>query len=72
MPMCCTQRQVVSRDQKKSDNRANRYRSLARAAGENATAKLLYVLADEAERGVLCTADWLSDAKRRAVGTKLP
>jgi hypothetical protein len=41
--------------------------SAVRVAGENAT-ELLYVLADQTERGVLFTADWLSaDAKEIAV-----
>jgi hypothetical protein len=72
MPMCGTQRHDLARDPSdlKSDSRAVRYRTLALAAGDNVMAKLLHTLADEAERGVLCTADWLKAGvlnKRRAV-----
>ena len=40
--------------------RAIRYRRLALAEQDKATADLLLKLADECDRGVLCTADWLS------------
>jgi hypothetical protein len=39
--------------------RAVRYRRLALAEEDNAKADLLYKL-DESDRGLLCTADWLS------------
>ena len=41
----------------KNHDRAVRYRRLALAEPDNAKAALLHKLADEAERGVLCTVD---------------
>ena len=43
-----------------SSARAIRYRRLALAEQDKATADLLLKLADECDRGVLCTADWPS------------
>ena len=43
-----------------SSPRATRYRRLALAEQDKATADLRLKLADECDRGVLCTADWLS------------
>ena len=43
-----------------SSARAIRYRRLALAEQDKATADLLLKLADECDRGVLCTADRLS------------
>ena len=43
-----------------SSARAIRYRRLALAEQDKATADLLLKLAAECDRGVLCTADWLS------------
>ena len=43
-----------------SNARAIRYRRLALARGDNATADLLLKLADECDRGLLCTAEWRS------------
>jgi hypothetical protein len=40
--------------------RAIRYRRLALATGDKADADLLLKLADECDRGILCTAQWLS------------
>jgi hypothetical protein len=40
--------------------RGIRYRRLALAEDDRATADLLLKLADECDRGLLCTADWLS------------
>ena len=40
--------------------RAIRYRRLALAQEDKATADLLLKLADECDRGILCTAQWLS------------
>jgi hypothetical protein len=40
--------------------RAIRYRRLALASGDQANADLLLKLADECDRGMLCTAEWLS------------
>jgi hypothetical protein len=41
-----------------SNPRAARYRRLALQEPDNAKAALLQAIADEAERGVLCTADF--------------
>jgi hypothetical protein len=41
--------------------RAVRYRRLALAEEDKAKAELLFKLADECDRGVLCTVEWLSD-----------
>jgi len=43
-----------------SNARAVRYRRLALAEEDKAKADLLLKLADECDRGVLCTAEWLS------------
>jgi hypothetical protein len=43
-----------------SNARAIRYRRLALAEEDKAKADLLLKLADECDRGVLCTAEWLS------------
>jgi hypothetical protein len=43
-----------------SNARAVRYRKLALASGDQANADLLLKLADECDRGMLCTAEWLS------------
>ena len=43
-----------------SNARAIRYRRLALAQGDKATADLLLKLADECDRGLLCTAEWRS------------
>ena len=43
-----------------SNGRAIRYRRLALAQEDNATADLLLKLADECDRGLLCTAEWRS------------
>jgi len=43
-----------------SNLRAVRYRKLALAAKERADADLLIKLADESDRGILCTTEWLS------------
>jgi hypothetical protein len=43
-----------------SNPRAVRYRRLALAEEDRQKAELLYKLADEADRGVLATADWLA------------
>jgi hypothetical protein len=41
-----------------SNARAIRYRRLALAQEDKATADLLLKLADECDRGILCTAEW--------------
>jgi hypothetical protein len=43
----------------KNHARAIRYRELALAEPDRSKADMLLMLADEAERDVLCTADWL-------------
>jgi hypothetical protein len=43
-----------------SSARAIRYRRLALAAQDKANANLLLKLADECDRGILCTAEWRS------------
>jgi len=43
-----------------SNARAIRYRRLALASSDKADADLLLKLADECDRGILCTAQWLS------------
>jgi hypothetical protein len=43
-----------------SSLRAVRYRKLALATKERADADLLLKLADECDRGLLCTAEWIS------------
>ena len=43
-----------------SNARAIRYRRLALATEEKAIADLLLKLADECDRGLLCTAEWRS------------
>jgi hypothetical protein len=43
-----------------SSARAVRYRRLALATNDRADGDLLLKLADECDRGMLCTADWLS------------
>jgi hypothetical protein len=43
-----------------SSPRAVRYRKLAIVEQDNEKAKLLRLIADEADRGVLCTAEWIS------------
>ena len=45
-----------------SNARAVRYRRLALAADNKANADLLLKLADECDRGLLCTVEWVSDA----------
>ena len=41
-----------------SNPRAVRYRRLALAEADKEKAQLLQLIADEAERGVLCSVDW--------------
>jgi hypothetical protein len=47
----------------KNHTRAIRYRQLALGEPDRAKADMLYKLADEAERNVLCTSDWTRDRK---------
>jgi hypothetical protein len=42
-----------------SNPRAVRYRRLALQEPDSERAKLLRTIAEEAERGVLCTAEWI-------------
>ena len=48
-----------------SNARAARYRRLALASGDKANADLLLKLADECDRGLLCTAEWAFSAVLR-------
>jgi hypothetical protein len=54
----------------KNNARAVRYRQLALADPDRAKADLLLMLADEAERGVLCTSDWLRSNLRDGLEMK--
>jgi hypothetical protein len=45
----------------KNHTRAVRYRQLALGESDRAKADMLNKLADEAERNVLCTSDWMHD-----------
>jgi hypothetical protein len=51
-------------------SRATRYRKLALAEPDEAKARVLRAIADEADRGVLATADWL--VKTRLYGAVPP
>ena len=48
-----------------SDARAVRYRRLALAEEDKDKADLLLKLADECDRGILCTAEWRSARQYR-------
>jgi hypothetical protein len=48
-----------------SNPRAVRYRRLALAEEDKEKADLLYKLADEADKGVLVTADWMTPSRYR-------
>jgi hypothetical protein len=52
-----------------SNPRAVRYRRLALIEQDNEKVKLLHLIADESDRGVLFTADW---AARPAFHTDVP
>jgi hypothetical protein len=54
--------------------RAVRYRQLSLAEADCGKADLLLKLADEADRDVLCTSDWLRekrDGKHEPIGSNL-
>jgi hypothetical protein len=53
-----------------SNPRAVRYRRLALAEQDNEKVRLLQLIADEADRGVLFTAEWAST--RRSLGQTKP
>ena len=46
-----------------SNSRAIRYRRLALAEPDPEKAKLLHLIADEADRGVLVTAEWMTPGR---------
>ena len=48
-------------------DRAARYRRLALAEPDKGKAELLRLLADEADRGVLVTTEWLSERASKKV-----
>jgi hypothetical protein len=50
--------------------RAVRYRRLALASGDRANKDLLLKIADESDRGMLCTAEWIWG--RRPVQNEAP
>ena len=54
--ICCVSMPVTQKNQA----RAVRYRQFALAEPDRAKADLLLKLAEEADRDVLCTSDWLS------------
>jgi hypothetical protein len=51
----------------KNHARAVRYRELALAEPDRSRADLLLKIADEADRDVLCTADWLFEKRNDKV-----
>jgi hypothetical protein len=55
-----------------SNLRAVRYRRLAPAEEDKERADLLYKLADENDRGVLVTAEWMTPAKYMEDPPKTP
>jgi hypothetical protein len=55
----------------KNQDRAIRYRRLALAEPDKAKAALLLKIADEAERGVLCTADRHEDRHDTPVNPRI-
>ncbi len=52
--------------------RALRYRKLALQEPDKEKAELLQLLADESERGVLVTAEWLVPRRRVGIEQKVP
>ena len=50
-----------------SNTRPLRYRRLALAEEDRAKAELLVDFADESNRGILCTAEWLSAQPYRKI-----
>jgi hypothetical protein len=53
-----------------SNARAVRYRRLALAEEDKAKADLLLKLADECDRGILCTTEWLSARQYRKMSSR--
>jgi hypothetical protein len=53
-----------------SNPRAVRYRRLALAEEDSQKAELLYKIADEADKGVLVTADWMTPSRYMAAPEK--
>ena len=53
-----------------SNPRAVRYRRLALAQLDAEAARLLQLLANEAEQGILHTSDWLQKSVKRSCSTK--
>ena len=60
MPMCANR--IVVR--KPGTDRGDRYRLLAVAEPDEYKAAVLRRMADEADRNVLCTADWVLNAPK--------
>jgi hypothetical protein len=53
-----------------SNPRAVKYRRLALAEEDSQKAELLYKIADEADKGVLITADWMTPSRYMAAPEK--
>jgi hypothetical protein len=53
-----------------STPRAIRYRRLALAEQDSEKARLLQLIADEADRGILCTAEWISARQTKLTDAK--
>ncbi len=53
-----------------SNPRATRYRILALAEQDSEKARLLQLIADEADRGVLCASEWLSTRQTKLTDAK--
>jgi hypothetical protein len=47
-----------------NQSRSLRYRKLALQESDKENAQLLQLLADEADRGVLCTVEWTRDSSK--------
>ena len=63
MPICCGGLRIVN--SKASNSRADRYRRIANAESDAGRAALLYKLADEADRDLLCTVDRIAVPEQR-------
>jgi hypothetical protein len=53
-----------------SNSRAIRYRRLALAEQDSENARLLQLIADEADRGALFTAEWISTGRTKLTDAK--
>jgi hypothetical protein len=62
-PETCLPPTYIEARQTMSNPRAVRYRRLTLTEQDREKADLLYKIADEADRGVLVTADWMTAAR---------